>query len=303
MKVTLNGGRVIEAVPFVNPEEYVWSEARNVFLVGASFGFSIDYAMVLADSFADAIDIFVESDFGKGLRIDRADMDDYVYIHVEGVEMDVTDARRRFPYLDIDAIIDDGWETGETSETCHWTGQGIAYDTDHLHGFGPEQIESIEMELDDFRRFPKVFQDQGETRETIRESFARSAFVLEWADAMEENGTRFFGAELTDVAPEWTPAPYLRWAEKSIRTIEESIGIGIVEALNRACFVPCSRNWERRYDADSSAEDFGHTIGMEFQGHGVSWSDDHPGLPFKLPSGESPFAFLTGEVSLSDFID
>lgn len=304
MKVKLTGGREIVDVLFLNPDERTWDDVNNAYLVGASWGFSIDFVLVLADSFDSAVDEAVDADVGpvRSLRIDAEDMDDYVYVHIDGEEMDVTDARRRFPTHDIDAIRDAGYANGDTWDSCHYTGSGTAYDTDHLYGHGPEEIESIELEPADFRQLPKVFESMDEVRETIREAFARSAFVLEWADAEEQSGATFGGVELTDVAPEWTPACYLRWAESSIRTIESHLGIGIVESLHRACLVPCSHGWESRLDPDDfdSAETFGHLIGMQFQGHGVSWSDSHPGLPFRLPYGESPSCFLTGEITLAE---
>lgn len=314
MKVTLTGGWEITDVLFLNPDERTWDDANNAYLVGASWGFSIDFVLVLADSFDSAVDEAVDADVGpvRSLRIEPEDMDDYLYIHVDGVEMNCTDARRRFPTHNIDAIRDAGYASGETWDSCHYTGSGTAYDTDHLYGHGPEEIKSIELEPGDFHQLPKVFESMDEARDAIREAFARSAFILEWADAVEENNRCFPGetpryrsVELADVAPEWTPAPYLRWAESSIRTIEESIGIGIVEALHRACLVPCSNGWESRLDPDDfdSAETFGHLIGMQFQGHGVSWSDSHPGLPFRLPYGEIPHCFLTGDVELADFAD
>jgi hypothetical protein len=298
MKITLMDKRTIESVPFVNPDETYGSP----YLVGTSCGYSVFFGLVIADSLESAIDEYVESDHGKGLRIDPDDMDDYITVVIDGERMDVFDARRRFPQMDIDAVIRDGWEDGSTEERCHHTGQGEVYDSDHLYLEDTETIRKVEAEPGDFQRFPKQFPAMDETRDIIRESFARSAFVLEWAEAEEETGTSFSGMELTDVAPEETPLPYLRWAESSIRRLEETIGIGIVEALYRACFVPVLNSWEDRCDPDDAetAETFGHTVGMQFQGHGVGWEDDHPPLPFQLPYGESPGCFLFGLVTLAE---
>ena len=137
--VTLSGGRVLEDLPHVNPDE----EYGKLYLIGTSCGFSAFYALVIADSCANAVDEFVESEHGAGLRISEDDMDDYIEVTIDGEKMDVTDARRRFPDRDIDAIIRDGWEDGETTdERCNFTGQGVAYDSDHVLIIGPEDIVS-----------------------------------------------------------------------------------------------------------------------------------------------------------------
>jgi len=120
-------------------------------------------------------------------------------------------------------------------------------------------------------------------------------------DACEEEGNPLSG-EIMDQLPtgDAVLSCYLAWAERAIRTIEESIGMGIVEACYRACAVPAIGNTTHS-DADTleDAETFGHYIAMQAVGHGVSWADDHPDLPFVLPNVESPNCFLTGETSIA----
>ncbi len=303
MRITSKDGRSIDGVPFVNPDETYGAP----FLIGTSCGYDVLFGLVIADSLESAIDEYVESDHGKGLRIDAEDMDDYIEVTIGGEKMDAFDARRRFPEMDIDAVIQNGWENGETTdERCHHTGQGVAWDSDHLYLEDTETLRKIEFEPKDWEKFPKQFSGTGDdTRDIIREHFGRSAFLSEWADANEENGTTFPGQDIADVAPEETPAEYVRWAEQSIRTIENHIGIGIVEALYRACYVPALNSWEERCDADDyeTLETFGHYLGMTFQGHGVAWSDYHPDLPFSLPYGESPGLFFTGAITLAELAE
>lgn len=305
MKITLKDGRELDSIPFVNPDETF----GKPYLIGTSCGYSVYFGLVIADDLGSAIDEYVESHHGEGLRIPDEDREDYITVTIDGERMEVYDARKRFPEMDISAVIENGWADGSTEDRANYTGQGEVYDSDHLYAEDMESIRKIESEPDDWKAFPKQFEDMAETRDIVREHFGRSAFLSEWADATEERNRCFpgefpglSGMDIADCAPEDTPTEYVRWAETSIRTIERSIGIGIVEALNRACRVPVLNSWEDRLDADDygTAETFGHYIGMSFQGHGVSWNDDHPPMPFELPFGESPCLFGTGEVSLEE---
>ena len=247
----------------------------NLYLVGYHTGgnwCAEHWFLTRASSLEEAIDVLVDSDHGKYLRIDADEMADYV---------------------------DD--DTGEPS--CQFTGCGTAYDTDWLL-IGPDApIVRVTFETEDWRTFPKVFHRMDWTRENIREGFGKAIYADEYASAREEDGTPLQGEILSQLPTGDAVLPcYLRWAEKSIRAIEESIGLGIVEAFARACAIPACRTWEEQADEDNltDAETFGHYLAMQFVGHGVSWEDSHPALPFQVPHGEGPSCFLTGEINLAD---
>jgi hypothetical protein len=147
--------------------------------------------------------------------------------------------------------------------------------------------------------------DDAGIRDTIRDAFGRAAFLCEWADAAEEAGENLSGCEIDDIAPADTPQEYLQWADTSIAAIEKHISMSMWEAFRRATLVPAIKTWEQTTDPldDDDAATFGHYVAMEFMGHGVSWSDSHPDLPFSLPHREEPHCFLTGELDIVDFLD
>lgn len=274
MRVTLDTGRVIENVTMFG------SDFGKLYLVGKSDGCWESWFLTRETDLESAIDALVESDHGESLRISEDEMSDY---------------------LGADVVVD-----GEFYYDYAFTGSGIAYDTDWLL-IGPENaIRKVELEPADWATFPKVFEDQGEAREAIRLGFGRAALALDYADAIESDSSLpSIQGDVYDCLPEETPAYYLRWAERSIRAIEESLGFGIVEAFHRAIAVPCVNSWETGCGADDldDVEEYGRLVAMQFVGTGVSWSDDHPELPYSLPLGEQPMAFLVGDLNLDDLDD
>ena len=136
---TLTDGQTIDVDPanVVNPGD--WFGKRWAILV--SYGFQGDWYIVEADNESDAIDILVESGKANGLIIDETAMGDYIHVTIDGEQMDVTDAKRRFPHMDMDAVINAGWATGDTTDTCLYTGDGTPYDTEWIHAIA--SVESV----------------------------------------------------------------------------------------------------------------------------------------------------------------
>jgi hypothetical protein len=111
-------------------------------------------------------------------------------------------------------------------------------------------------------------------KSSVVQGFADALFKSSWAEFEEEKGTSFSGKEILDVAPE-TPQEVVSFADRQIGNIESANGIDF------DAFVPPGEE-EGTYDP----WELGWYIGMEYLGHGVSWSDDHEDLGLEIPFGE-----------------
>jgi hypothetical protein len=113
----------------------------------------------------------------------------------------------------------------------------------------------------------------------IIDAMARTLYVTDWADREDEKGHHYPGQDLFDVAPRTSQAAY-RAARKLARTIEELNQASIVDLCDFAADAP-GKHYKK-----PTPEDFGYGITMQSLGHGVSWFDDHPEFPLKLPHVE-----------------
>ncbi len=271
---TLTDGQKIEVscANIINPGD--WFGKRWAILV--SYGYSGDWYIIEAGCESDAIDELVESGKVNGLIIDKNDMDDYIQVTIDGEQMDVTDARRRFPDMEINAVIQAGRENGDTTDSCHYTGEGTPYDIDWIHAIDP--VESIEFPVSD---------EDASTKGEIVSSVARTAFACDWADAIENAPESIqdalpslSGVDIMDVCPfDRMPAEYLKWADKSVRDVEGANGCNIVTILKR--MDPTSED----------AQHFGHYLAMQLAGSGVGLWDEYEatgGEDVSVPSTEFP---------------
>ncbi len=215
-------------------------------------------------------------------------MGDYIQVTIDGEQMDVTDAKRRFPQMDIDALIKDGWENGETTDSCHYTGNGTPYDTDWITGLA--SVRSVEFPTND---------EEKSTKDEIILSVARTAFACDWADAIDNAPESIHdalpslsGTDIMEVCPfSKMPDEYPPWAEKSIRDVEQANGAGIVSILSRLD------------PDDEDAEQFGHYLAMQLAGHGTGLWDEYEstgGGDVSVPSREFPQVVHTDNIL--DFI-
>lgn len=119
------------------------------------------------------------------------------------------------------------------------------------------------------------------------EGAARSAFVLAWANWMEEkgDGRSLSGQRLEDVAPK-TPAKAKAWAKKLVTAMEKANGRSIDAMYEHALSIDGLSHEASRHDRKSSAEAFGSDTALEAIGTGVSWADDHTEHGFKIPGAE-----------------
>lgn len=110
----------------------------------------------------------------------------------------------------------------------------------------------------------------------LTESFARTIFVLAWADAMEEDGISLSQVDLMKDAPKTSPGAF-----SAARKFMEDFGA----ANNR----PVSKLYEQLLldddlgDTGKNRGDFGYYMAMEALGHGVSWADDHHQHSLEVP--------------------
>lgn len=103
----------------------------------------------------------------------------------------------------------------------------------------------------------------------ILRSIARAAFVSSWADRAEEKGRRFPPqTELMDVAPKRTSKAANEWAREVAK---------ILSNLNAGATLATLYDGAQIFYGYSDNEDrFGHELGMQTMGHGVSWHDSLP---------------------------
>jgi hypothetical protein len=118
------------------------------------------------------------------------------------------------------------------------------------------------------------------TRDKIIHGMARALFVDDWARQQEERGRRWPArADLMDLAPRTPPRAVLA-AARLARRIEQLNNTTMAKLYDRAVAAP------ERHLSEPTARLFGHYLAMESLGHGVSWFDDHPEFPLKLPHVE-----------------
>jgi len=149
------------------------------------------------------------------------------------------------------------------------------------------------------------------TREEIVENMARAFFVDAYITHAEDGGKPYDGNghpcpgcnlfapweseeeggehETAGPGQDWydvldgidTPPGALAFAEEAARKIEAEGG-GLLPGLYLyTCALP------GKHLKTPDAEAFGRNLAMQFMGHGVSWSDDHPDFDFEIPNGES----------------
>lgn len=109
---------------------------------------------------------------------------------------------------------------------------------------------------------------------SVAEGFADALFKSSWADFQEEQGESFAGIEILDVAPA-TPQEVKSFADRKVSEIEAANGISFDS------FVPPGEQ-EGSFDP----WELGWYLGMQYLGHGVSWSDDHEDHGLQIPYGE-----------------
>lgn len=116
----------------------------------------------------------------------------------------------------------------------------------------------------------------------IFEGMARAFFVSAWSDKEDEEGRsgQYSGLDLMDVAPETSDEAYDE-AEKVVGQIEKENKRDIVDLFEEAC-----KDSDLDPEDLDTANEFGHYLGMQALGHGVSWEDDHAPLKFEVPSTE-----------------
>ena len=121
-------------------------------------------------------------------------------------------------------------------------------------------------------KFQRSLLSQSYNRE-IMSAMARAAFVLEWANRMEEKGRSFSGQELMDVAPKKTSAAAGAWAR--------GVAKAVVAANAPSLGVHYSHDLTGLYSRainelgyPHTPNRFGHDLAMQAMGTGVSWSDD-----------------------------
>jgi len=134
--------------------------------------------------------------------------------------------------------------------------------------------------------------DPEQARQEIIDSFTRTLFVQAYATFVEqakEDGEDTSdlpqagpGEDWMDVAPE-TPESAVQAGLEGIAAIERRYGVPIEELVFIAS-EEC-RKAKCRTNRDHNTEAFGYFLAMQYVGHGVSWSDDHP-MQLDLPHGE-----------------
>jgi len=113
----------------------------------------------------------------------------------------------------------------------------------------------------------------------IRASMARALFVDSWANREQERGRSHGGRDLMFVAPRTSSAAKAA-ANKLAHQIETLTGRSMESLYHAAESDP------GHHSRQPTPHDFGHYIAMQALGHGVSWADDHPDLPFDVPHAE-----------------
>lgn len=119
-------------------------------------------------------------------------------------------------------------------------------------------------------------------RDIIIESFAKALHACAWADCVEEWGIEnLSGCEILDVMDPVTSAAR-DTARIAVEQIEKNNGMFINIAYEVVAAKPLEHGWE----IEAEPADFGHYLAMEWLGHGVAWSDDHPNHDLKIGHGE-----------------
>lgn len=136
------------------------------------------------------------------------------------------------------------------------------------------------------------------TRATIIDSAARTLWVNAYMEHVEGVDAEYpcsgeapecpfgthdrpgAGEDWFDFAPP-TGAPAKFKAVQLVQAIERMNATEIEVAYERAASAPGERH--RKHYKDPTPEDFGHCIAMQALGHGVAWSDNHPGHGLSWP--------------------
>lgn len=133
--------------------------------------------------------------------------------------------------------------------------------------------------------------------DTIVNAIARAWFVSAWASKQEEKGRSFSGQELMDVAPK-TPRHAREAALIYLGRLECANKRDICGLLHDAAKADYATagitdgmyvepdGFVGAYTDSEYARTFGHYIGMEALGHGVSWFDDHAEFELIIPRTE-----------------
>jgi hypothetical protein len=100
-----------------------------------------------------------------------------------------------------------------------------------------------------------------------------------WASEAEEQGENLGGVDVMDVMP---PVP--KQAAMAAAELMGAYEYVNKTAINRL-WVKAATAPGKHYDGPT-VELFGHYLAMAAMGHGVSWFDDHPNVPMKVPHME-----------------
>ena len=98
----------------------------------------------------------------------------------------------------------------------------------------------------------------------ILRGIGRGPWACQWADEQAEHGASFFGVDIYEAAPE-NPEWVNTWSGKLADAIVDLNGCSLFELFTRAVNDGFPKH----------AETFGYYLGMQADGHGVAWDDDH----------------------------
>lgn len=121
-------------------------------------------------------------------------------------------------------------------------------------------------------------------RDEFIEGAARAFFVSAYSDYCNsgEPGSdgiprAIDGEDWSDVAPEATPIQAYVLAGEMWAAIEHTNGQSLYQLARLA---------ELADHDDIDPEEFGHSLAMQYMGHGVSWFDNHPRFNIEIPYDE-----------------
>lgn len=140
------------------------------------------------------------------------------------------------------------------------------------------------------RRFDEHVEDDTERR--ICAGMANTLWAEAWARHEEEvEGCYYGGQEMLDIASEPTEDQVqgiVDWVlDARAKTCEKNRVTWLADLYDQGCAADHANDMEL-----DSPEAFGSDLGMQIQGHGVSWFDDHAAFPMELPYHEWGWVYL-----------
>lgn len=141
-------------------------------------------------------------------------------------------------------------------------------------------------------RFPNRFESafdahaEGDTERRICAGMANTLWAGAWADHEEEvEGRHYAGQEMLDIAAEPTEDQVREVVDWVLDARGQTCELNKVARLSDLYDQGCAADHANDMELDSP-EAFGSDLGMEIQGSGVSWFDDHAAFPLELPYKE-----------------